>query len=71
MAQMLGITPQTVYRWWKFGLLRRRRYNEKGDCLYEKPGPEAPVKKPGVKLANRTRFTEFDRHHANEVQCEA
>lgn len=71
MAQILGITPQTVYRWWKCGLLSRRQYNEKGDCLYERPALEAPVKKPGVKLANRAPLIGLDRHHANEAQCEA
>jgi DNA invertase Pin-like site-specific DNA recombinase len=70
MAQMLGVTSQTVYRWWKFGLLCRRQYNEKGDCLYEKPALEAPVKKSGVKLANRTHLNGLDCNQANGVQCE-
>ena len=71
MGKRLGVTPQTVYRWCKFGLLNRYQYNEKGDCLYEQLGPEAPVTKRGVKLGSRPSATGVDRHPANEVQCEA
>jgi len=71
MGKRLGVTPQTVYRWWKFGLLNRYQYNERGDCLYEQLGPEAPVTKRGVKLGSRPSATGVDRHPANEVQCEA
>jgi len=56
------ITAQTVYGWWKLGLLKRHPYNQKGDCLYEPPGPEARVRKPGVKLGNRTSAGELDPH---------
>jgi DNA invertase Pin-like site-specific DNA recombinase len=71
MAKLLGVTPQTVYRRWKFGLLHRYQYNEKGDCLYGQPGPDPPVKKRGVEFGNRTSTDGLDRHSANEVQCEA
>lgn len=70
MAALLGVTPQTVYRWWRSGLLNRYQYNEKGDCLYEQLGPGASVKKHGVKLGNQISPPALDRQPANEVQCE-
>ncbi len=71
MAKLLGVTPQTVYRRWKFGLLNRYQYNEKGDCLYEQIGLGTPVGNNGVKLGNGTSAPEFNSQPANEVQCEA
>ena len=71
IAQLLGITEQTVHRWWKHGLLLRHDYSDKGDCLYEHPGSHAPVKRPGLKLAERRRALDLDANPVEEVQCEA
>ncbi|MDA2924465.1 recombinase family protein [Acidobacteria bacterium AH-259-L09] len=71
LAQLLGISPQTVRRWWKRGFLKRYPYNSKQEYLYEHPGPAALAKKPGFKLSERRRLLQFDNHCTNEVQYEA
>lgn len=70
IAQLLGITGQTVDRWWEHGLLCRHQYNDKGDSLFERPALEGPVKK-NIKLADRARMLGFQPQAAKEVQCEA
>ena len=57
-AAMLGITPRTVKRWRRNGLLRGHRYNDKNERLYEPPGDQPPVKQPGRKPTNRSPRTE-------------
>jgi DNA invertase Pin-like site-specific DNA recombinase len=71
MAQALGISPQTVRRWWGHGLLQRHPYNDKEECLYEPPGPATPAKRPGVKLIQRRSSFQVDDNRSSEVQCEA
>jgi DNA invertase Pin-like site-specific DNA recombinase len=71
LADQLGITAQTLRRWWKHGLLRRHPYNDKGGRLYEHPGSDVLVKRPGIKLETRKQVLQLDRHRAKEVQCEA
>jgi hypothetical protein len=71
IARLLGITEGTVHKWWKHGLLLRHDYSDRGDCLYEHPGPHAPVKRPGLKLAERRRLLGLDAQAAKGVQCEA
>jgi len=70
IADLLGITGQTVHRWWEHGLLCRSQYNDKGDSLFERPALKGPVKK-NIKLADRARMLEFQHQPAKEVQCEA
>ena len=71
MAAALGITAQTVMVWCREGLLRGHAYNDKNECLFERPGPDAPVKSQGWKLAERRRFPEVTSDRCKEVQCEA
>jgi DNA invertase Pin-like site-specific DNA recombinase len=71
MAQALGISPGTVKVWHRAGLLRGHAYNDKNSCLYEPPGPDAPIKSQGRKLATRRRFAEIVPESAKEVQYEA
>ena len=44
MAMTLGVCSATVKQWRAHGLLRATRGNDKGEYLYEPPGPDAPVK---------------------------
>ena len=55
MALRLGISPQTVKIWNRHRLIRGHAYNDKDDCLYERPGEESPQKAQGVKLSQRAR----------------
>ena len=71
MAAALGITAQTVMVWCREGLLRGHAYNDKNECLFDPPGPDAPVKSQGWKLAERRRFPEVTSDRCKEVQCEA
>jgi DNA invertase Pin-like site-specific DNA recombinase len=56
MAKLLKVNPQTVKIWWRNGLLQGYSYNDKNECLYEPPGPDAPVKTQGSDLSKRSRF---------------
>jgi DNA invertase Pin-like site-specific DNA recombinase len=53
-AEQLGVSATTIKDWYHAGLLSGKRLNDKGECLYDPPGPNAPTKLQGSKLANRT-----------------
>jgi DNA invertase Pin-like site-specific DNA recombinase len=44
IARELDIAPNTVKIWRRAGLLKAHRYNDKGECLFEPPGADAPMK---------------------------
>ena len=69
MADLLGVCVQTVKQWRYAGLLRAQVFNDKGSCLYEPPGDNAPRKAQGRPLRFRRHSLLPDR--ANEVQCSA
>jgi len=71
IADLLGVTTQTVKIWRKHGLLRGHAYNDMNECLYEHPGDHPPVKTQGGKLSKRRRFAEVASDPTQEVQCEA
>ena len=73
MAEALGVCKSTVMTWRRAGLLRGYVYNAKNSCLFEPPGPDAPTKLQGRKLADRRRFpdSEFIPDGTKEVQYEA
>ena len=62
MAKVLGIAKGTVKVWHKAGLLCGYVSNDKGICLFEPPGPDAPTKIQGRKLAKRRRFPPSEIH---------
>lgn len=47
MAGRLGVGTHTVKRWRRQGLLQGSIYNAKGECLYQPPGPDSPLRHPG------------------------
>jgi DNA invertase Pin-like site-specific DNA recombinase len=53
MAKELNVTPTTVTKWLRYGLLRGHAYNDKNESLYEPLRDDAPRKTPGVKLSRR------------------
>jgi DNA-binding transcriptional regulator YiaG len=57
MATALGVCTATVKQWRAHGLLRAIRGNDKGEYLYEPPGPDAPVKWAHKLTARRDRTT--------------
>ena len=69
MADRLKISAATVKMWGRHGLLPRHRCNDKDECLYEPPGPDAPIKMQGRRLSDRRR-PNVPSDQANEVQCE-
>jgi DNA invertase Pin-like site-specific DNA recombinase len=73
MAARLSVSTSTVNMWRKAGLIRGYPYNNRGTCLYEPPGADAPRKSQGRKLSERRRFpeSEFAPNRAHEVQYEA
>ena len=44
IAKQLHVDWSTIKVWRNAGLLTAHRYNDRGECLYEQPGPGAPVK---------------------------
>ncbi|MGH7555933.1 MAG: recombinase family protein, partial [Longimicrobiales bacterium] len=69
-AARLQIAVGTVKAWGHHGLLRGHVSNDKHECLYEPPGPNAPIKMQGRRLSER-RSSAFLPDHADEVQYEA
>lgn len=72
MAQLLGVSLDCVQLWREHGLLNAQVYNDKGECLYDHPGPQPPRRMQGLrgKLSNRQRFAAVASNRAKEVQCE-
>jgi DNA invertase Pin-like site-specific DNA recombinase len=70
IADRLNVSPDTVKIWGRHGLLRRFVSNDKGECLYEPPGPDAPTKMQGRRLSDR-RLHDVPADQPNEVQYEA
>jgi DNA invertase Pin-like site-specific DNA recombinase len=44
IAARLNVCSQTIQLWKRAGLLRVHRYDDKGGCLFEPPGPDTPIK---------------------------
>jgi hypothetical protein len=72
MAEALAVDKKTVMVWRKAGLLLGHAYDDKKSYLFEPPGPDAPTKRQGRKLADRRRFpeSEFIPERTKEVQYE-
>jgi hypothetical protein len=70
IADALNVTSATVKIWGRHGLLRRYVSNDKGECLYEPPGPNAPMKMQGRRLSDR-RPHHLPADQPKEVQYEA
>ena len=62
-AEQLDVSATTVKDWYHAGLLSGKRFNDKGECLYDPPGPHAPTKRQGSKLASRAPATNSDEPH--------
>lgn len=45
VANLLGVTIQTVRKWGKKGIIRTYPYNDRNGCLYEHPGVNSPLMK--------------------------
>ena len=70
IAGRLKVSAATVKVWGHHGLLPRYVCNDKGECLYEPPGPNAPIKMQGRRLSDR-RSSYLLSDQTNEVQYEA
>src|SRR6266851_8378774 len=70
MADRLKVSASTVTMWARHGLLRGQPCNDKHECLYEPPGPNAPIKSQGRRLSDR-RSRNLLPDQTNEVQYEA
>jgi DNA invertase Pin-like site-specific DNA recombinase len=69
IARRLKVSPATVKVWGQHGLLSRSVCNDKGEWLYEPPGPNAPIKMMGRRLSDR-RSGNVMSDQPNEVQYE-
>jgi DNA invertase Pin-like site-specific DNA recombinase len=70
IARRLQVSAATVKVWGHHGLLPRSVCNDKGEWLYEAPGPNAPIKMQGRRLSDR-RSGHVLSDQPNEVQYEA
>jgi hypothetical protein len=70
-ANVLGVCASTVKDWRAHGLLVGHRFNDKGECLFERPGEDRPTKQQGTRLDDRRRQTQILSNETEEVQCEA
>ncbi len=70
IARRLKVSAATVKVWGQHGLLPRSVGNDKGEWLYEAPGPNAPIKMQGRRLSDRRSSTVMS-DQPNEVQYEA
>ena len=43
MAALLGVSTSTVKAWYHAGIVSGQRYNDKGEVLYDPPGPNPPA----------------------------
>jgi DNA invertase Pin-like site-specific DNA recombinase len=75
VARSLDVKPCTVKIWRQAGLLAAHRYDDKGQCLFERPGEDAPVKyRHQDKTRRSMAWRERERvspHATDEVHCEA
>jgi DNA invertase Pin-like site-specific DNA recombinase len=62
MAKALGIRKSTVIAWHKAGLLRGYASNNRGVCLFEPPGLDAPTKKNGTKIVRTSPVSPIPVH---------
>jgi DNA invertase Pin-like site-specific DNA recombinase len=46
MAAALGVSRSTVKAWYHAGIVSGQRYNDKGEVLYNPPGPGNPIDRP-------------------------
>jgi DNA invertase Pin-like site-specific DNA recombinase len=47
-AEAFGVAPHTVKAWRRAGIVGGRRYNEKGEYLYDRPDPDNPPARPKI-----------------------
>jgi len=47
MAALLGVSTGTVKIWYHAGIVSGQRYNDKGEVLYDPPGPNPPAPHQG------------------------
>jgi DNA invertase Pin-like site-specific DNA recombinase len=55
LAKRLHVTPDTIKKWRRAGLLHSHAYNDKGECLFEPPGRDRPIKYKHKQRALRRR----------------
>jgi hypothetical protein len=44
IATLLNVMPSCIKRWRRLGIIKGVPYNDRNDCLYERPGDNAPVR---------------------------
>ena len=47
MAALLGVSTGTIKIWYHAGIVSGQRYNDKGEVLYDPPGPNPPARHQG------------------------
>jgi DNA invertase Pin-like site-specific DNA recombinase len=70
IAKCLDVRADTIKIWRRAGLLAAHRYNDKGQCLFERPGAEAPTKfrHQGKTRGRSAASRQVSTHATHEVQ---
>jgi DNA invertase Pin-like site-specific DNA recombinase len=71
IAARLGVHPSTVKVWRREGYLHGHAFDDRGQCLYEPPGPDAPLKYKWKKRGPNALRSEPTIDRTEEVQYEA
>jgi DNA invertase Pin-like site-specific DNA recombinase len=58
IAEYMGVHTCTIRLWKKNGLLQAHPYNDKNQCLYPPPGPDAPIKWKHKKIAKKQQVSQ-------------
>jgi DNA invertase Pin-like site-specific DNA recombinase len=71
VAKALGVSTATAKLWRRAGLLRAHAYNDKGQSLFDSPGPDAPVRNKPKGIYTQKQKRQSASNPTNEVQYEA
>jgi hypothetical protein len=66
-AKALGVSTATAKVWRRVGLLRANAYDDKGQYLYDPPGPDAPVRYKWKGIYRSKRLRESASNPSSEV----
>jgi len=70
-AKALGVSTATAKAWRRVGLVRAHAYDDKGQYVYDPPGPDAPVRYKWKGVYRSKRLRGSPSNPTGEVQCEA
>ena len=68
VAAAIGVCTTTIKKWNQWGVLKGHPYNDKGQCLFDPPGEDAPAKYKHKRKVPSQGRQELLSDHGREVQ---